>query len=95
MYRRASSFKAAHYLERSSTLGLNNYFGLVAHDSDYSFFDDEDEDQDPATMSTQQNELTKVTSHSMLRAVGATSAGAGNSSSDMSPLIRHCSSFVF
>ena len=80
-------------MERSSTLGLNNYFGLVAHDSDYSFFDDEDED--PATMSTRQNELTKVTSHSMLHAVGTATSGVGNSSSDTSPLIRHCSSFVF
>lgn len=93
MYRRASSFKAAHYLERSSTLGLNNYFGLVAHDSDYSFFDVEDED--PATMSTRQNELTKVTSHSMLHAMGPATSAIGNSNSDMSPLIRHCSSFVF
>ena len=93
MYRRASSFKAAHYLERSSTLGLNNYFGLVAHDSDYSFFDDEDED--PATMSTRQNELTKVTSHSMLHAMGTATSGVGNSNGEMSPLIRHCSSFVF
>ena len=94
MYRRASSFKAAHYLERSSTLGLNNYFGLVAHDSDYSFFD-ESEDEDPATMSTRQNELTKVTSHSMLHAMGTATSGVGNSNGEMSPLIRHCSSFVF
>lgn len=85
--------KAAHYLERSSTLGLNNYFGLVANDSDYSFFIEEDED--PTTISTRQSELTKVTSHSMLHAVGNTGSGGGNSNSEVSPLIRHCSSFVF
>jgi len=96
MFRRASSFKAAHSLERSSTLGLNNYFGLISRDSDYSFFDEEDED--PATISTRQNELIKVASHSMLHAMGniaATNAGVGNSNTEANPLVRHCASFVF
>ena len=43
LLRRASSLKAAHYLERTSAIGLNDYFNLVAHDSDYSFsFGDEE-----------------------------------------------------
>ena len=95
LLRRASSLKAAHYLERTSANGLNNYFEMVAHDSDYSFAFDA-EDDDPATVSTSHNDLTKCSSYSMAFSNGPNEA---EDRSAVRPynndLIRQFGSFVF
>jgi len=99
LLRRASSLKAAHYLERTSAIGLNDYFNLVAHDSDYSFsFGDENDV--PATAPTSHNDLTKCTkcSNSMLNVLsqGPNRADDGRAAILYNnQLVRQFGSFVF
>lgn len=81
-------------------MGLNNYFGLVASDSDYSFsFGGEDEDAATISTTDSHNNLTKCNSQSMLNAYGKSPKRADKSRAVVpscdNQLVRQFSSFVF